>query len=125
MKYQEIAMNKVGIYYAYWTHDWDADFVPYVEKVAQLGFDILEVNSGTVTNMSNAERDRLKTAAQEANIELTYCIGLPAQYLYNCWQPWLKGYGGELTLGSARYNWPVVGGVWIDQELKAKWHQEN
>jgi D-psicose/D-tagatose/L-ribulose 3-epimerase len=73
-------MNKIGIYYAYWAHDWDADFVQYVTKVAKLGFDILEVNSGTVTNMSDSERDRLKKAALEHNIELTYCIGLTKEY---------------------------------------------
>jgi D-psicose/D-tagatose/L-ribulose 3-epimerase len=69
--------NPIGIYYAYWTQNWDADFVPYVHKVKSLGFDILEVNAGTVTRMSNPERDRLKNAALEAGIELTYCIGLP------------------------------------------------
>lgn len=73
-------MNKIGIYYAYWTHDWDADFVPYVAKVKELGFDILEVNSGTVTHMANPERDRLKSAAERAGIELTFCIGLSAGY---------------------------------------------
>lgn len=73
-------MNKVGIYYAYWTHHWDADFVPFVAKVKRLGFDILEVNSGTVTHMSNRERDRLKRAAERAGIELTYCIGLTSDY---------------------------------------------
>jgi D-psicose/D-tagatose/L-ribulose 3-epimerase len=73
-------MNKIGIYYAYWTHNWDADFVPFVAKVKRLGFDILEVNSGTLTNMSDRERDRLKQAAERAKIELTYCIGLPHQY---------------------------------------------
>ena len=69
-------MNPIGIYYAYWTHDWDADFVPYVHKVKALGFDILEVNAGTVTLMGKSERERLKNAALEAGIELTYCIGL-------------------------------------------------
>jgi D-psicose/D-tagatose/L-ribulose 3-epimerase len=73
-------MNKIGIYYAYWTRNWDADFVPFVAKVKRLGFDILEVNSGTVTRMSARERDRLKGAAERAGIELTYCIGLPPQY---------------------------------------------
>ncbi|MGB9623483.1 MAG: sugar phosphate isomerase/epimerase family protein [Phycisphaerae bacterium] len=73
-------MNKVGIYYAYWTRDWDADFVPFVSKVAGLGFDILEVNSGTVTNLPNAERDRLRAAAAKHGIELTFCIGLPPAY---------------------------------------------
>lgn len=73
-------MNKIGIYYAYWTHNWDADFVPFVKKVAKLGFDILEVNSGTVTNMNNLERDTLKSAAEKAEIELTFCIGLTKEY---------------------------------------------
>jgi len=73
-------MNKIGIYYAYWTHNWDADFVPYVAKVKRLGFDILEVNSGTVTNMPDRERDRLRRAAERAGIELTYCIGLPPRF---------------------------------------------
>jgi D-psicose/D-tagatose/L-ribulose 3-epimerase len=73
-------MNKVGIYYAYWTHNWDADFVPFVAKVKRLGFDVLEVNSGTVAEMSAAERQRLKDAAAKHGIELTSCIGLPAKY---------------------------------------------
>ncbi len=73
-------MNRVGICYAYWTRDWDADFVPFVSKVAGLGFDIQEVNSGTVTNMPNADPDRLKAAAARHGIELTFCIGLPQAY---------------------------------------------
>ncbi len=73
-------MIPIGIYYAYWTNNWDADFVPFVHKVKGLGFDMLEVNAGTVTRMTNAERDRLKGAAGEAGIELTYCIGLPPEY---------------------------------------------
>jgi len=73
-------MIPIGIYYAYWTDNWDADFVPFVHKVKKLGFDILEVNAGTVTRMSNAGRNRLKAAARDAGIELTYCIGLPAEY---------------------------------------------
>lgn len=73
-------MNKIGIYYAYWTHEWDADFHPFIDKVAQLGFDILEVNAGTVVNMSSAERQQLKAHAQERNLILTYCIGLPRAY---------------------------------------------
>jgi len=72
--------NTIGIYYAYWTHDWDADFVPFVARVKKLGFDALEVNSGTVADMSPAERRRLRDAAARHEIELTACIGLPAKY---------------------------------------------
>ena len=34
---------KHGIYYAYWESEWAADYKYYVEKVARLGFDILEI----------------------------------------------------------------------------------
>jgi D-psicose/D-tagatose/L-ribulose 3-epimerase len=73
-------MNKIGIYYAFWTHDWDADFHPYVDKVADLGFDILEVNGGTIASMTAAERKSLIDHANSRGITLSYCIGLPAQF---------------------------------------------
>ncbi len=73
-------MNKIGIYYAYWTHDWDADFAPFVAKVKTLGFDILEVNSGSVARLTAAQRKCLKATAEEHGIELTACIGLPHTY---------------------------------------------
>src|SRR5262245_15213199 len=73
-------MNKIGIYYAYWTREWDADFHPFIDKVAALGFDLLEVNGGTVARMTPEERRRLKDHAETAQIALSYCIGLPHQY---------------------------------------------
>ncbi len=72
--------NKVGIYYAYWTHEWDVDFNPFVDKVAELGFDILEVNGGTVGQMSKEERKKLADHAKSRGIELTYCIGIPKEF---------------------------------------------
>jgi len=73
-------MNKIGIYYAYWTHDWDADFHPYIDKVADLGFDILEINAGTVADMPAQERRRIKDHAEQRGIALSYCIGLQKQH---------------------------------------------
>ena len=63
-------------YYAYWTHDWDADFHPFIDKVADIGFDILEVNAGTIANMTHSERQSLKSHAADRGITLSYCIGL-------------------------------------------------
>jgi D-psicose/D-tagatose/L-ribulose 3-epimerase len=73
-------VNKIGIYYAYWTHDWDADFHPFVDKVADIGFDVLEVNGGTVGNMTPGERRALRVHAEDRGLSLSYCIGLPKQY---------------------------------------------
>lgn len=73
-------MNKIGIYYAYWTHYWDADFEPFVDKVADLGFDQLEVNAGTVANLSSDQRSGLYARAKERGIALSYCIGLSPEF---------------------------------------------
>ena len=73
-------MNRIGIYYAYWTHDWDADFHPFIDKVADIGFDVLEVNGGTIGNMTPEERRAFKQHADDRNIGLSYCIGLPHPY---------------------------------------------
>lgn len=68
-------MNKIGIYFAYWTRDWSADFQSYVKKVAKLGFDVLEVSTAGMLDMPKAELDELRKAAEENRIEITYCVG--------------------------------------------------
>ena len=73
-------MRKVGIYYAFWTHEWDVDFVPFIRKVKKLGFDQLELNGGTVATMSSAEQRSLKQMADEEELILSYGIGLQKQY---------------------------------------------
>lgn len=73
-------MNRIGIYYAYWTHDWDADFHPFIDKAADLGFDVLEVNAGTIAELESSARASLKAHAEDRGIGLSYCIGLPPDY---------------------------------------------
>jgi D-psicose/D-tagatose/L-ribulose 3-epimerase len=73
-------MNKVGIYYAYWTQSWDVDFHPFIDKVADLGFDVLEINGGTVGHMTPDERRSLRDHADDRGIAFSYCIGLPHAY---------------------------------------------
>jgi len=50
-------MNKIGIYYAYWTHNGHADCHPFIDKVAEMGFDILEVNDGLIESMNSPQRE--------------------------------------------------------------------
>jgi D-psicose/D-tagatose/L-ribulose 3-epimerase len=72
--------NKVGIYYAFWTREWDVPFYPYIDKAHDLGFDILEINAGTLAQMSSYERQKLEQYATTRNITLTYCIGLSSKF---------------------------------------------
>ena len=71
---------KIGIFYAYWVHNWNVDFHPFIDKASDLGFDVLEVNAGTVANMTNDELKSLNSHANDKGIELSYVVGLQAQY---------------------------------------------
>jgi D-psicose/D-tagatose/L-ribulose 3-epimerase len=70
-------MNKIGIYFAYWTKSWTGDYKYFVEKVARLGFDVLEVQPDQLLNMSRTELESLHEMANDKGLELTYCIGFP------------------------------------------------
>lgn len=73
-------MRRVGIYYAFWTREWDADFFPFIGRVKRLGFDQLEINGGTFATMSPDERRRLVQEAEKEGIVLSYGIGLTAEH---------------------------------------------
>jgi len=77
--YSEV-MRKIGIYYAFWTREWDADFFPFIEKIKNLGFDQLEINGGTFAVMSPPARKRLGDEAKRCNITISYGIGLTADH---------------------------------------------
>jgi D-psicose/D-tagatose/L-ribulose 3-epimerase len=73
-------MNKIGMSYTYWTQEWDVDIIPYIDKAAELGIEVLEVNAGAVGNMPSTERKNLKDHAYARNIGLSYIFGLPAEF---------------------------------------------
>ena len=72
--------NKIGIFYAYWCHDWAADFTKYIPRAASLGFDTIELNSSPITEMSDMEKDKIKACAEKVGIEISFCTGLTSDY---------------------------------------------
>ena len=72
-------MRKIGIYYAFWTHNWVADFFPFIPKVKSLGYDILEVHSGILADWTEAKRLDLSKAADDEGIQLSYGLGNSAE----------------------------------------------
>ncbi|CUX35853.1 sugar phosphate isomerase/epimerase [Agrobacterium fabrum] len=66
---------KHGIYYSYWEHEWSAKFGPYIEKVAKLGFDIIEVAAHHINEYSDAELATIRQSARDNGIILTAGIG--------------------------------------------------
>lgn len=66
---------KFGTLFAYWTHEWKGDFNLSAKKVAELGFDILEVGANQLLSMSNVELDELKALSKDLGITITSNIG--------------------------------------------------
>jgi D-psicose/D-tagatose/L-ribulose 3-epimerase len=73
-------MRKVGIFYAYWCTEWDADYLPFIKKVKDLGFDQLEIGGISLVDMSVSDRKLIVDEAKKQNIALSYGLGLTAQY---------------------------------------------
>ena len=71
---------KHGIYYAYWEEEWGADYLYYVEKVAKLGFDILEIGATPLTDYSSQQIKELRESAKDNGIELTAGYGPSADH---------------------------------------------
>lgn len=70
---------KFGIYFAYWEHEWKVSYRKYVKKIADLGFDILEISCAPFAAMKDEELIELRKMAEDAGIILTAGYGPNAQ----------------------------------------------
>ena len=68
---------KFGTFFAYWEHDWQGDYVKYVRKVKELGFDILEISPVSMLDWSDAKLKELRTVAGDLGITLSSNMGPP------------------------------------------------
>ena len=122
---------KYGIYYAYWEHEWTADYLRYIKKAAGLGFDILEIAATPLTEYSDAQLSELRSCAEYYGVELTCGHGPHADQNLASSDPEIrknaKGYYINLlsrlqklnirTLGGGIYSyWPVDFSKPIDKE---------
>lgn len=73
-------MNKLGIFMNFWEKSWEADHAKYIDKAAEIGFDILEFQAQALLNMRDEQIRSLRKKADSAGIELTYSLGLDRRY---------------------------------------------
>jgi D-psicose/D-tagatose/L-ribulose 3-epimerase len=66
---------KFGIYYPYWEHEWGGDCLKYVEKIAKLGFDIIEIAALPVSGYSPAHLDEIARCLKANGIAMTGGVG--------------------------------------------------
>lgn len=62
---------KYGIYYAYWAKKWGVDYHPYIDKVADLGYDVLEISCAGIKDLSADELKSLRSHAEDRNVILS------------------------------------------------------
>jgi D-psicose/D-tagatose/L-ribulose 3-epimerase len=72
--------NKIGIQYGFWSKDRSGDFLPYVPKVAKLGFEVFEISAYPLIHLSVEQRNAIKTVTADAGLELSFQTSLPKIY---------------------------------------------
>ncbi len=66
---------KHGIYYAFWESQWNAEFRYYIEKVAKIGFDVLEIAAHHINAYSESQLAEIRRCAKDNGVILTAGIG--------------------------------------------------
>ena len=72
--------NKIGIFMNFWERNWVANHTKYINKVADIGFDILEFQAQVLLDMTDERMNEIKKVANDRGIELTYSLGLAKEY---------------------------------------------
>lgn len=133
-------MNKLGIFMNFWEKNWDADHAKYIDKVAKIGFDILEFQAQPLLEMTDDHIRELRKRADAAGIRLTYSLGLDphydvssldesirqggVKYLQNIIRKMAVG-GGDLLSGVSYAGWGTPDGIldtkepYIEQSVKS------
>lgn len=65
---------KFGICYSYFQRDWDGSFEVYsaaIPKLAQLGFEVMEIGTTDLTEMSNEQLEKISNLSKEYGVSIT------------------------------------------------------
>jgi len=69
------------------------------------------------TYLDTAERQRIMKEYNVYRLEKFWEINVPTAYSYAVWQPWLKGYNGEYSVGFwNQFAWSMY--LWVDEDLR-------
>ena len=106
---------KFGIYYSYWEQEWSADCLKYVEKVAKLGFDVIEIAAHHLNSYSPAHIAQIGRSARENGITITAGLGPSPQRNLSSADPSIRKAGRaffeETLTNLAKLDIRVIGGA--------------
>jgi D-psicose/D-tagatose/L-ribulose 3-epimerase len=64
-------MMKFGTGYAFWGNEWKCDYIATINRVADIGFDVLEIGADHLYHMNDKDIAELKEVGKRRGIEFT------------------------------------------------------
>jgi D-psicose/D-tagatose/L-ribulose 3-epimerase len=106
---------KFGIYYSYWEQEWSADCLKYVERVAKLGFDVIEIAAHHLNTYNPAHIAEVGRSARDNGIAITAGLGPSQQRNLSSADPAIRKAGRaffeETLTNLAKLDIRVIGGA--------------
>jgi D-psicose/D-tagatose/L-ribulose 3-epimerase len=69
-------VNKVGMFFTFWSTEWLVDFPAVARRIKGLGFDLMEISLAAFTDLPAARKAELKAVTEDIGLGVTCCIGL-------------------------------------------------
>lgn len=73
-------MMKFGTGYSYWDTKWSCDYIATINKVADIGFDVLEIGADHLYHMTDGEIEAMKKEGEKRGILFTTNSGPAKEY---------------------------------------------
>lgn len=106
---------KFGTLYSYWGNEWACDYLKTAAKVAELGFDVLEVGADHVCHMTDQELEELRAVAEDYGLTLTTNCGPAREYDMASSDPAVRKHGlaylQAILKNMAKLRSPVLAGA--------------
>ena len=117
-------MNKLGIFMNFWERKWNADYSYYINKVADMGYDILEFQAQPLLDIPDDKLRLIKKEADSRGIVLSYSLGLNPFYDISSADPEGKARGVQY-LKDIVYKISVMDGELFSGVTYAGWGSPN
>lgn len=73
-------MNKVGMFFSYWSNEWLVDFVAVAKRIAGLGFDIIELALPEYVKLPATKKEEFRAVTRDLGLGVTCAVGLKPEY---------------------------------------------
>lgn len=73
-------MIRIGTHYGFFCTNWEDDVIPVIKRVANIGYDVLEISTIGLLDSPRSHIQDIVDAAADYGVELTHNIGMKCEY---------------------------------------------